>query len=218
MYLSEITQKGIPTVRLTDKVSKALEVVTQEQLTHIVIVEDKELKGLLTEECLWMLDAKDEIQTATTHFQNFQLFNEDQLLDSFGVFQAHDCNIIPILNNKEIYQGVVLMEEVVNAFAKYPFVKEKGAILAIEVSFQNYSMQEISKIVEGNNAKLYGAMITSMSNEMIELTLKITTEHLSSVGETFERYGYTVKQKYYEDKKDQLLEERYKQFQKYMEL
>ncbi len=68
-----------------------------------------------------------------------------------------------------------------------------------------------------NDSKLYGAMITSMSNQMIEVTLKVTLEHLSSVAETFERYGYSVKQKYYEDKKEKMLNERYKQFQRYME-
>jgi hypothetical protein len=47
--------------------------------------------------------------------------------------------------------------------------------------------------------------------------LKISSENLSSIDETFERYGYKVVEKYYNDEKEELLKDRFVFFQKYLE-
>ncbi len=218
MYLSDIVQKNIPFVSPEDKVTKALEIVTTHQLTHVVVVEHKKLVGLLTEECLWTMEEDDQIQNGNTHFQEFYLESDNQLLETFKVFRMNDTNVIPVLDNNAHYTGVVTMEEVVYDFSYFPFLEERGALMDIEVSLTNYSMAEISRLVESNNSKLFGAIITAMDAKIVQVTLKLSSENISSVGETFERYGYVVKQKYYIDKKEELLDERYKQLQKYLDL
>ncbi len=50
------------------------------------------------------------------------------------------------------------------------------------------------------------------------ITLKISGEHLASIDETFERYGYSVVHKHYEDEKEQLMKDRFGFFQKYLEI
>ncbi len=216
MYVSEIILKNIPVVHEQTRVHEALSIVTQYQLTHVIVVEDKQMLGLLTEEFLWSMDEDASMNEAKDHFEKFALHVDHQILDTFKLFRQYDTNVIPVVNDKNEYQGAALMEEVATAFSKYTFLEENGAILEIEVSYENYSMEEISRIVESNNAKLYGAILTEMDTDKVRVTLKMTTDNISSVGATFERFGYAVRHKYYEDKKDQLMEERYKQFQKYI--
>ncbi len=218
MNISNYLQKNIKSVSPSQTVAEALEIVSKDQLTHIAVVDKRVLKGMLTEECLWSMNEEDTISQAEAHYQIFYLHSHNQLLDTFVLFETYDSNIIPILNSQNLYEGSLLMEDVVYGFSKYPFVEETGVIMELEIPYSSYSMAEVGRIVESHNGKLYGSIISEMNTESITLTLKISADEISSIGETFERFGYVVKQKYYEDKKDKLMEERYEQFQKYLDL
>ena len=94
-------------------------------------------------------------------------------------------------------------------FSKYPLFSENGAVLIVETATRNYSMTEIAKIVESNNGKFYGAFIYHMTEETIQIALKISSENLSSIDETFDRYNYIVVHKFYHNEKDDLLKDRF---------
>jgi hypothetical protein len=101
--------------------------------------------------------------------------------------------------------------------SKYPLFSERGAVLTVETSLKSYSMTEIAKIVESNNSKFYGSFISFINDEIVQVTMKISNENLSSIDETFERYGYHVVRKFYNDEKEDLIKDRYQYFQKYLE-
>ena len=42
-------------------------------------------------------------------------------------------------------------------------------------------------------------------------------DNLSSIDETFDRFGYHVVHKFYNDEKEELIKDRYQYFQKYLE-
>jgi hypothetical protein len=62
-------------------------------------------------------------------------------------------------------------------------------------------MTEIAKIVESNNSKFYGAFISFANDEIVQVTMKISNENLSSIDETFDRYGYHVVENFITTKK-----------------
>ena len=62
-------------------------------------------------------------------------------------------------------------------------------------------MTEITKIVESNNSKFYGAFISHVNDDVIQVTMKINHDNLSSIDETFDRFGYHVVHKFYNDEK-----------------
>jgi acetoin utilization protein AcuB len=85
-----------------------------------------------------------------------------------------------------------------------------GGLIILEVAENNYSMAEISQIVESNDARIIGAFFTTHPDSTsIDLTLKINNIDLNPVIQTFERYNYNIKATFAE--KDDLddLKERY---------
>ena len=48
-----------------------------------------------------------------------------------------------------------------------------------------------------------------MTEETIQIALKISSENLSSIDETFDRYNYIVVHKFYHNEKDDLLKDRF---------
>ena len=65
-------------------------------------------------------------------------------------------------------------------------------MLVVARPIRDYSFSEIAQIVEGNNTRLLGALITGMRDEVVEITLKMGDSSINEVIQTFRRYGYTI--------------------------
>ena len=73
-------------------------------------------------------------------------------------------------------------------------VQGPGGILILRLNENNYSLQEISRLVEENNAKVLSLNIATDDNltEKIRITLKLNISEMSHVIATFERFGYEI--------------------------
>jgi len=216
MLLKEIISKDIKICTKETLSEEALQIIDTYKLTHIPIMESGNLLGNISEENLLEILPAEKIENISSHLEKFQLYEKSSIFETFKVFHLNDTNIIPILNDKEKIAGVVLMEEVISYFNKYSFFSEMGAILVLETPLQTYSISEIGKIVESNNAKFYGILVTNITSDHVQIVIKISAENITSIGETFERFGYTILNKLYKDKKHDLINERYEQLVKYM--
>ena len=149
--------------------------------------------------------------------ERFAILEGGNVLDTVKLFYTFNANIIPIINKNEEYLGYIAYDDVFNELSKYPLFSENGAVLTVETNLKSFSMTEIAKIVESNNSKFYGAFISHVNDDVIQVTMKINHDNLSSIDETFDRFGFHVVHKFYNDEKEELIKDRYQYFQKYLE-
>ncbi len=73
-----------------------------------------------------------------------------------------------------------------------------GAIIVLSVLIQDYSLSQISRIIEENNAKILN-LYTDISEDStsMDVIIKLNTHEISSILQTFSRFEYNVKT-YYE--------------------
>ena len=82
-------------------------------------------------------------------------------------------SIVPVLSNNSHYKGVITQNDLIHYFADFSALKEPGAIIILEMSIHDYSLSQISQIVESNDAKILSLYISSHSSSTrLELTLK----------------------------------------------
>jgi hypothetical protein len=73
-------------------------------------------------------------------------------------------------------------------------VQDPGGVIVLEVNQVDYSLSQISNIIEGNDAKILSCHVSSLPDSTkVEVTLKINVEDLSRILQTFNRYNYLVK-------------------------
>ena len=83
--------------------------------------------------------------------------------------------------------------ELLHYFAEISAMRHKGGIVVLEMNSNDFSMTQISQIVEGNDAKILAAFITTHPNStQMELTLKLNVTDLTSIKQTFNRYDYNI--------------------------
>jgi hypothetical protein len=216
MFIKEYISKDYPAFNTSDSIQEANEMAKEFGYSHIFIKKKGFYLGALSQQ--FLAESPDgDLASLEHHYEKFALVDDGNILDSIKLFHTFDSNIVPIINKLEKYQGYLSCDDVFSEFAKYPLFSENGALLVVQINNRSYSMTDICKIVESNNAKIYGCYISAFIEDEVQISLKISSENLSSIDETFERYGYTIVQKFYDDEKEELLKDRFGFFQKYME-
>jgi hypothetical protein len=88
----------------------------------------------------------------------------------------------------------VTIEDIINAMSESSAIQTPGAIIILSINKIDYSLAEITRLVEENNAKILSSYVKtdpSDTNKLL-LTLKINILESNRVIATLERFGYNI--------------------------
>jgi CBS domain containing-hemolysin-like protein len=139
-------------------------------------------------------------------------------LDVLEVFAKNHTNIVPVLDEENSYVGYYELEDIVKFFHETPFLKEQGGIIVVKKSILDYSMSQITQIVESNNGKLLGLFVSEADAETIQVTIKIALGSMNDIIQTFRRYNYEIVSEHHEDNYLNNLKERSDYLDKYLNM
>ncbi len=139
-------------------------------------------------------------------------------LDVLEVFAKNHSNIVPVLGEDNAYLGYYELEDIVKFFHETPFLKEQGAVIVVEKNAIDYSMGQITQIIESNNGKLLGLFISDATAEKIQVTIKIAMGSTNEIIQTFRRYNYEILSEHNEDNYINNLRERSEYLEKYLNI
>ncbi|WP_297984732.1 CBS domain-containing protein [uncultured Chryseobacterium sp.] len=216
MFIRDYISKDYPAFNHMDSIEEASDIAKEFGYSHIFIKKKGVYVGALSQSFLEE-SPEGTLGSLEIHYEKFAILEDGNVLDTVKLFHIFNANVVPVIGKTEKYLGYISCDDIFSEFSKYPLFSENGAILTIQTSTKHYSFTEIAKIVETNNAKMYGIYISAVNEDNIHITMKISSENLSSIDETFERYGYNVVHKHYDDEKEDLLKDRFGFFQKYLE-
>src|SRR5699024_10468258 len=138
----------------------------------------------------------------------FYVRDRDALLDIIKVFSTNNANLLPVLSAGENrYLGYLELIDIMGILNNSPFVSEEGNIITVEKGIRDYSFSEISQIIESNDGRIYGAYINRISNDMVQVSIKMSRSGMNEILQTFRRYGYKILSKHQEDRFLQNLKE-----------
>ncbi len=216
MYIKDYISKDYPAFNSSDLIEDANEIAKEFGYSHIFVKKKGIYQGAISQQFLEE-SPEGNLATLDIHYEKFAIVEDGNLLDSINLFHTFNSNVVPVISKTEKYVGYLSCDDIFSEFSKYPLFSENGAIMIVQTSDKHYSFTEICKIVESNNSKLFGCYINSMTEDYTQITLKMNSENLSSVQETFERYGYIIVHKYFDDEKNDLLKDRFGFLEKYLE-
>lgn len=217
MFIKDYISKDFPCFSLTDSIEAARDLLEDFGYTHIFIKKSQHFYGAIAIDFLYEED-EGTLKSLEHQIERFAISEDSNIMDSIRLFHTFNTNVIPVINKNEKYLGYISCDDIFQDLSKYPLFSETGAILTIETPARKYSMTEIANIIESNNSKFYGGFISFMSDEVIQVTIKISNENLASIDATFDRYDYRIVEKYYSDEKSDLYKDRFGFLQKFIEI
>ncbi len=195
MIAKSIINKTIPPLKPQDTIAKALSWMSEFHLMHLPLIKDRKLINIVSE--FDLLDSND----SSAKFSDLALPDHlcsiheyDHIYEVVRQLRKNNLSILPVLNDKEDYIGLITQDGLIHFFASAGSVHENGGIIVLEVSAKDYSLSEIAQIIESNNARILNVYVhDNPENHQLEVSLKINTSEMEMIINTFERYQYTVK-------------------------
>jgi acetoin utilization protein AcuB len=186
MIAEELINHMIPPLKVTDDAHKAIVWMEEFRCVHLPIVEDGHLHGFISEEIIL---ESNEI---------------DRPLSGFELANDHHLQMVAVLNEEQKYAGVITVQDIMISFAQTAAVQMPGGIIVLSMDLIDYSLTEISRLVEENNAKIISSSMIEdpLDKGKIKLTLKINQTELKRIIATLERFGYRVIGRYNEIRPD----------------
>ena len=199
-------------------ISELQEVFNQLTYSHVPIQKDGVFLGCLSETDIYCFDSDLKINDILYAIEGFFVKSNSTWLNVLGEFASNDCNIMPVLDEKNNYLGYYQLVDVISLFNKTPFFSEAGGTIIVEKAYNDYSISEISQIIESNNIKLLGLFVSAQNDGMTQITIKIENSGLSAVFEALRRYGYNIISSHEDDEFLKTLKERSSYLARYLNL
>lgn len=218
MLLGQYIINDIKPVKVEETIKDVQLLFSNLTYSHIPIQNDDVYLGCISEADAHCIDSSKPLMELQYILSGFFVRKQTNWLDVLEAFAMNDTNIMPVLNKNNKYLGYYELSDILSIFNETPFFSEPGGILVVEKGINDYSFSEISQIVESNNGKLYGAFISNMENDVVEITLKIGNSTLSDIIQTFRRYSYNIVSGHEEDAFLEDLKERSDYLNKYLNM
>jgi len=214
-----ITDEVLP-LKTSDTGKTALGWMDEYKVSHLPIVNDEVFLGLISEQDIYNLNTVDEPLGNHSLSLEHPFVNEHQhIYDVLKLIDEQKLTLIPVLDDQQKYLGAITMRNLISFLAGTFSVDNPGGVIVLELSAQDYSLTEISKIVESNNAKILSTFITSHKDSTrFEIVVKVNKVELGAILQTFDRYGYFVKATFGEDEDQEDMKERFDSLMNYLNI
>lgn len=147
------------------------------------------------------------------------VFDYYHILETIREFLKVERTELPVLDEEGIFLGVCKLHELQYHFFRVLGIIEGGSLIVIGTNLQNYSLVDIAKIVESNQAKVLTQYVSSHpDSEEIEVTLVLNIADINDIIATFERFKYDVKYTSTATDRDDFLKERYDSFMHFLDI
>ena len=116
--------------------------------------------------------------------------------------------------------GSITLYDLARRFASLLSLQEMGGVLVLEMNVNDYSVAQITQIIESNDVKILSFFVDRKpGTNMLDVIIKLNTEELSAVVQALMRYDYNVKATYQDRSMlNDLYKDRYDQFMKFMNI
>ena len=219
MNVNEYILEEIKPLRLKDSIKSAQKVFENHPITHFPVIENNKLLGSFSEDDIQTLENKEDELNSHAHLLHSFFTDENAtVLELLKIFADNDTNIIPVLNEYKEYLGYFDLRDVLDLFSNSPFIVEESETLIIEQLKNVYSMSQIVQIIESNGGQLLGLYISEKSSEIVQVTLKIISDEVNEIMQTFRRYDYKIISMHENDMYLKDLKNRSEYLQKYLEI
>lgn len=218
MLAAELISNSIPPLKTSDTVQKSLDRMTEFKLYHLPIVNEEQFLGLLAEDDLIEIrDGEEQIGSLQLTLLNPFVYEDAHIYDVIRLFNQLHLSVVPVLDYKKNYLGLISINNVLEYIADIYAVKEYGGVIVLEISNRNNSLAHMAQIVEADNAQILSSYVQSFPDSTkLEITLKINKTELSGIVASFERYNYQVKAIFNGKASDDGTEDRYNSFMNYL--
>jgi acetoin utilization protein AcuB len=221
MIAEDLINHMIPPLKATDDAHKAIVWMEEFRCNYMPAVDNGRLIGFISEEIILETnDIDKQVSDFNLVGQTCYVHLDTHFYDILKVATDNKLQMVAVLNDDQQYCGVITVQDTLTSFAQTAAVQMPGAILVLSMKYHDYSLAEISRLIEENHAKILSSITKEdpLDPGKIRLTLKINQIDMSRIVATLERFNYKVIGRYQENKPVENEKERIDMLLRYLDI
>lgn len=193
MLVKDFITKEIPVLKIDDTGDYALALMDDFKVKHLPMVNDGVYQCLVSErDVLAKLDSASHIDPSRMLAPS--VTENCNLHEVLAMITRYELSILPVVDLEGLYLGVVTRDHLVDVLSDLCCADAEGSVIVLEVMPQDYSLADIARLVESNNAHILNLLYSSdQKTGRLVITIKIDLEDASPVIRSFERFNYSVR-------------------------
>jgi acetoin utilization protein AcuB len=217
MIARELLSHLIQPLRTSDTGEQALTYMQVYHLKHLPIVNNEQLLGTISEEDITTSPLDEPIGSFSLGLNKAFVRDKDHMFEVMSVMADHKLTVVPVVDSQDNYMGLITLEDLIQYYARSFSFSEPGGIIVIEMQKSNYSLSEISRIIESENASVLSSFLThDEDTKQMYVTIKINQKDTQHLQATLERFGYNIKATFSEEGYFESLQDHYDAFLHYL--
>jgi len=200
-----------------DTVDQALIIMQINYVKHLPVVKNNILIGIASEEEL--LRSDDGVPLSSLELKDIGIYAkaDEHIFEIFSKMVEHKLTSLPVVDDDKQYLGLISQDILIRHYANSFSIREPGSLLVLEVNKRSYTLSEMARIVELENASIICSFISEIPNNAnVFVTLKINRKDIQSIIKAFDRYDYQIKATYAEEEIMDNIRERYDSLMSYL--
>lgn len=219
MTASEFISDSITFVKMDYSGERVLTLMNVFQVKHMPVVnEEYELIGLINDDDILIRNYDENIGSYHLELPRLFVSPEQHIYDIIHLLSTHDISLLPVLD-KNHYIGSIRKQDVISFLGKGFSFSFPGSIIELIIQKRNYSLVDITRIIEAENARILSVFIAETSNEesTFKVILKIDKNDITPILAALERFEFEINASYTEHNEyDEFLKERYDSLMRYL--
>jgi CBS domain-containing protein len=176
MIAEDLINHMIPPLKGTDDAHKAIVWMEEFRCNYMPVVDDGKLLGFISEEIILETNEIDKpVKDFNLVGKGCYVQLDTHFYDILKVAADNKLQVVGVLNEDQSYCGLITVQDTLTSFAQTAAVQLPGGILVLSMNHVDYSLSEISRLIEENHAKVLSSIVKEdpLDPSKLRLTLKI---------------------------------------------
>ncbi|RYE18189.1 MAG: CBS domain-containing protein [Sphingobacteriaceae bacterium] len=193
MLNQQLISAHITPLQSNQTVQEALALMDNTEKHQLPVVDEGIFQGILKEDDLLEADSSLTLNELMYDMHPFSVKAGEHIINAVKLSAGHNLDIIPVVDSEKNYVGTIDSDELFRQHARLSGASEMGGLIVLEIDKPQYSIGEISRLVETNDAHITQLnTFTEESTGRLTVTLRINKLEVSNIVATFQRYEYDV--------------------------
>jgi acetoin utilization protein AcuB len=209
---------NIPVLKPSDSVDDALVLFNDYKLDLLPYIQDEVFSGYYSEDLLLNYDNDDLLNGIQALPGECVLEESDSLLEGIRKFMTAQLPLLPVCDEEHRFLGIVEKVRLIDELTTQMGLQNSGGLLEIHLKGRDYSLAEISRIVESESTKILSSFVHAEEDDDLILTLKLDKTQISTVVSALTRFGYDVISYHSSEPVTNIEKDRYEQLMRYLSI
>ena len=201
-----------------ETINTLIEACNHYGFSHLPVVEKAIYRGMIRCDDLMIIENKDENLQLHRHLiEKVYISDRMNWTESLAVLMRNEANVFGVLDLSGKFIGVRLLDDILNLLTEKTFVNNEGYLLVVSKLTADFSISQVAQIIESDGGKILGILVNE-TGQNTEVEVKIETDDINEIIQTFRRYDYRIISQMEEDLHLQELKEHSDFLRRYLEM